>query len=156
MDNIEVFPEDSIPQDLFFDLPTFSNHDPVNINDPLILEFDPVDFDIYKKAFEFVLGEIEFGNSFLTNLTFRTPVRFKGSLETIYKSSVAKYKLLWKDRFVVFSPESFVKIENNQISSYPMKGTIDASIPNASEIILRDEKDHWHLIDPHSLFSHAA
>jgi para-aminobenzoate synthetase component 1 len=49
--------------------------------------------------------------------------------------------LLFENRFVVFSPECFVKIEDGIISSYPMKGTIDASIPSAEEIILNDEKE---------------
>lgn len=31
-----------------------------------------------------------------------------------------------KDAFVVFSPEIFVRINGTLISSYPMKGTIDA------------------------------
>ncbi|NNE25414.1 MAG: aminodeoxychorismate synthase component I [Saprospiraceae bacterium] len=150
MNNIEVFPESSIPEDVYFDLPTFSNHSPFSKDHPLSLDFDPIDFDIYKKAFEFVQAEIKFGNSFLTNLTFRTPVKFQGDLMEIYRSSVAKYKLLWKDRFVVFSPESFVKIKDNQISSYPMKGTIDAGIPNAAEIILNDKKEeaeHYTIVD---------
>jgi para-aminobenzoate synthetase component 1 len=46
-----------------------------------------------------------------------------------------------KDGFVVFSPEIFVKIHGGHIYSYPMKGTIDASIPNASAVILNDEKE---------------
>jgi para-aminobenzoate synthetase component 1 len=41
----------------------------------------------------------------------------------------------------VFSPETFVRIENGKIYSYPMKGTIDASIDNAEEIIINDEKE---------------
>ena len=46
-----------------------------------------------------------------------------------------------KDRFVVFSPEIFVRLENGFIYSYPMKGTIDASLPNAREQILADKKE---------------
>jgi len=34
-----------------------------------------------------------------------------------------------------FSPETFVKIEEGKISTYPMKGTIDASVTNAEEMI---------------------
>ena len=56
--------------------------------------------------------------------------------------SLAKYKLFLKDRFVCFSPETFIKIQNNTIESYPMKGTIDATIPNAYEKILSDEKEY--------------
>ena len=55
--------------------------------------------------------------------------------------SNAKYKLFYKNKFIVFSPESFIRIEGNTISSYPMKGTIDSSTPNAEEIILSDKKE---------------
>ena len=40
-----------------------------------------------------------------------------------------------------FSPECFVKIKDNKISTYPMKGTIDASIPNAEQVIINDYKE---------------
>lgn len=40
-----------------------------------------------------------------------------------------------------FSPESFVRIKNGKIYSYPMKGTLDASLPNAEEVLMNDEKE---------------
>jgi para-aminobenzoate synthetase component 1 len=48
---------------------------------------------------------------------------------------------LVKDDFVLFSPECFVKIKEGAIFSFPMKGTIDASIPNAEEILWSDVKE---------------
>lgn len=101
----------------------------------------PVNFNIYKKSFDYVNEEIKKGNSYLTNLTFPTEININLSLEEIFILSNAKYKLLFKNEFVVFSPETFVKIEDGIISSYPMKGTIDAGIPNAKEILLNDEKE---------------
>jgi para-aminobenzoate synthetase component 1 len=101
----------------------------------------PVEFEKYKEAFDHVVHQISLGNSYLTNLTFPTRIETNLSLEEIYTYSRARYKLLLEDEFVVFSPECFVKIENGIISSYPMKGTIDASIPSAEEIILADEKE---------------
>jgi len=101
----------------------------------------PVDFLEYKKAFDRVIEEIKAGNTYLLNLTFSTPIKCSFSLEEIFEMSNAPYKLLCKDRFVCFSPEPFIKIENNVISTYPMKGTIDASIPNAKEKILANEKE---------------
>ena len=101
----------------------------------------PVNFNIYKKSFDYVNEEIKKGNSYLTNLTFPTEININLSLEEIFIFSNAKYKLLFKNEFVVFSPETFVKIEDGIISSYPMKGTIDAGIPNAKEILLNDEKE---------------
>ena len=46
-----------------------------------------------------------------------------------------------KDCFVVFSPEIFVKIRDEHIYSYPMKGTIDATLPDARRRILEDPKE---------------
>ena len=62
-------------------------------------------------------------------------------MKDIFYTSHAKYKLWWKDKFVVFSPEIFVRIENGEITSYPMKGTIDADLPDAERKILNDEKE---------------
>jgi para-aminobenzoate synthetase component 1 len=101
----------------------------------------PVEFEKYKEAFNYVVDQISLGNSYLTNLTFPTKIETNLSFEEIYSHSRARYKLLFENDFVVFSPECFVKIEDGIISSYPMKGTIDADISNAAEIILSDEKE---------------
>jgi len=107
------------------------------------LEFrrHPIGYEEFKKAFDQVVNEINFGNSFLANLTFQTPIETNLSLEEIFNSSKAKYRLLVPGQFVVFSPETFVKIEKDRIYSYPMKGTIDANIPRAKEAILKDQKE---------------
>src|SRR5690606_6866814 len=47
-------------------------------------------------------------------------------------------------------PETFVKIQDGMIYSYPMKGTIDASVENAEEKILNDPKEkaeHYTIVD---------
>ncbi|MCK4745638.1 MAG: aminodeoxychorismate synthase component I, partial [Bacteroidales bacterium] len=41
----------------------------------------------------------------------------------------------------VFSPERFIRIRGNTISSNPMKGTIDAQIPGAHAKLTSDEKE---------------
>jgi len=91
--------------------------------------------------FRYVVEQINYGNSYLVNLTFKTPIETNLTLADIYELSRAKYKLLYQDQFVVFSPETFVKIADGRIYSYPMKGTIDASIPNAEAQILNDPKE---------------
>ncbi|HEY0772332.1 MAG TPA: aminodeoxychorismate synthase component I, partial [Sphingobacteriaceae bacterium] len=48
---------------------------------------------------------------------------------------------LFKDDFLVFSPETFVQISDGKIYSFPMKGTIDAAVPSAEAVILADEKE---------------
>lgn len=107
----------------------------------ILFDKHPVDFNQYKTVFEKVVAQINAGNTYLLNLTFPTKIDTNLSLEEIYLLSRAEYKLLYKNKFVVFSPESFVKITDGKISSFPMKGTIDASIENAGELILNDAKE---------------
>ena len=101
----------------------------------------PIAREAYFDAFSEVLVNIKKGNSFLLNLTFPSEIKMNTSLETIFHSSKASYKLLRKNEFVVFSPECFIKIEDGHIYSYPMKGTIDANLPNAEHRLLSDEKE---------------
>ena len=101
----------------------------------------PESFDIYRHSFNIVQRNIFAGNSFLTNLTCHTPIETNLTLQDIYFRSKAIYKLWLKDSFTVFSPEIFVRIHQGKISSYPMKGTIDASIPDASRLLMNDPKE---------------
>lgn len=101
----------------------------------------PESLDIYRHSFNVVRRNIFAGNSFLTNLTCRTPIETNLTLQDIYFRSKAIYKLWLKDSFTVFSPEIFVRIHQGKISSYPMKGTIDASIPDASRLLMDDPKE---------------
>ena len=104
-------------------------------------ETNPVSFETYSRSFRTVIEHIYAGNSYLVNLTCATPVRTNLTLKEIFYLSHAPYKLWVKERFVVFSPEIFVRIEDGFIYSYPMKGTIDASLPDARERILADKKE---------------
>lgn len=106
-----------------------------------VWEPHPMPFAAYERSFNLVMSNIRAGNSFLTNLTCRTPVRTNLSMEEIFHRSQAPYKLWLKDRFVLFSPEIFVRIQGGEIRSYPMKGTIDATLPHAEELLMRDEKE---------------
>lgn len=105
------------------------------------LEKNPISFDVYKSAFDLIVFHQMEGDSYLANLTFPTRIDINLSLKEIFLQSRAPYRLWFKDRFVVFSPEPFVRINDGKISSFPMKGTIDASIPNAKELLLGDEKE---------------
>jgi para-aminobenzoate synthetase component 1 len=101
----------------------------------------PLPFERYSEAFAIVHRNISLGNSFLLNLTFPTLIETELSLAEIYSLSVAKYKLLYYNSFVVFSPEIFVRIIDDEIKSYPMKGTIDASVADAEKALLDDVKE---------------
>lgn len=101
----------------------------------------PISYEAFLPPFQYVVNQINYGNSYLVNLTFETPIQTNLTLRQIYQRSSAKYKVCFADQFVVFSPETFVKINNGQIFSYPMKGTIDASMPDAEKILMNDPKE---------------
>lgn len=101
----------------------------------------PVSFKNYKNGFDKVIQHIQNGDTYLLNFTQPTPVQCNLGLNEIFRISHAPYKVLLKDRFVCFSPESFVKIEQGRIYAFPMKGTIDAGLENAEHAILNDSKE---------------
>lgn len=101
----------------------------------------PVELKEYIDVFNNVKRNINLGNSYLLNLTFPTLIETGLSLDNIFNASVAKYKLLYYDTFVVFSPEIFVRIIDGEIKSFPMKGTIESSIKDAENVLLADEKE---------------
>lgn len=107
----------------------------------LVWKPQPQSFERYKQSFDTVHRNLYAGNSFLTNLTCCTPVHTNLSLLQVFENSKAPYRLWWKDKFAVFSPEIFIRIIENKISSYPMKGTIDAAQDNAHETLLNDIKE---------------
>ncbi|WP_300700947.1 aminodeoxychorismate synthase component I, partial [uncultured Phocaeicola sp.] len=63
------------------------------------------------------------------------------TLEDVFRHSKALYKLWLKDRLVCFSPEIFVRIEDGKIKSFPMKGTIDATLSDAAKQLMDDPKE---------------
>lgn len=101
----------------------------------------PEPYDVYRRSFDIVRRNILLGNSFLLNLTCRTPISTNLSLRDIYMRSRAKYKLWWRGHFTMFSPEIFVKIQKGKISTYPMKGTVDAEVDDARRRLLDDRKE---------------
>jgi len=113
-----------------------TNHKKTNITNRL-----HVSFEEYKKALKKVKKEIKKGNTYLLNLTFETQLDGDIDMESIFHSANAPFKLHVKDKFVCYSPERFVQIKDNQISTYPMKGTIEAAVPHALERILANQKE---------------
>ncbi len=101
----------------------------------------PIPYERYEKAFNKVMEAINRGDSFLLNLTFPTRLGTNLSIDEIFLASRAKYRLRYGDRFVVFTPEPFVTIRGNVIRSYPMKGTMDATLEGAEEKLLTDIKE---------------
>jgi para-aminobenzoate synthetase component 1 len=101
----------------------------------------PVSFEKFSAGFNQVMWHIKNGDTYLLNFTQTTCIETNLSLGEIFQISSAPYKIYLKDKFVCFSPETFVKIRNGKIYSYPMKGTIDAGIENAEQLILNDSKE---------------
>lgn len=96
----------------------------------------------YDRGFEVVMGHLRAGNSYLVNLTCETPVTCNLTLREVFDGTEARYKLWFDDRFVCFSPERFVRIgAEGRISTFPMKGTIDAALPEAERRVLEDAKE---------------
>lgn len=147
LDNIE---KESIPISLCFPHYTFKNNEVIErVNDQsenaLISIIQP-DFDLYKKKFDRTQRLFNKLGVDVINLTSATQIELHQSLQAIYNLSSAKYKVYLEDCFVCFSPETFIRIDSNgEISSYPMKGTIDALLPNAADRILnhpKEEEEH--------------
>ena len=136
-----IQPLKELDSDIFFKIGNQRNYDRTPLEKAYSLKKYPLDFSKYQKSLEEVLEEIRSGNTYLLNLTFKTPIESNLDLKEIFTYAKAKYKLYFKDQFICFSPEKFIEIEGNTISTYPMKGTIDASLPNAKEKILANEKE---------------
>ena len=136
-----VQPLDSLDDDVFFKIGGYRNYSKTPIDKNYTIKKNPIDFKSYKNSLDRVLEEIRLGNTYLLNLTFKTHIQTNLTLKEIFSYARAKYKLYFKDRFICFSPEKFIEIEGNTISTYPMKGTIEASIPNAKEKILTNQKE---------------
>jgi len=138
---IFVKPLDNLDNDIYYKIEDWHNYSTEKMQQNFKFSKSPINFIKYKEAFEHIITEIHSGNSYLLNLTFKTPIECSLSLKEIFKYSRAKFKLYFKDEFICFSPERFINIRDNIISTYPMKGTIDANIPNAKDSILNNKKE---------------
>lgn len=95
----------------------------------------------YQHSFNIVRNAMLAGNSYLANLTCRVGLQTNLSLLDLYHAANARYRLWMKDKLVCFSPETFVKISQGKIHSYPMKGTAEDVSPLSAEQLLANEKE---------------
>ncbi|MDO5760385.1 MAG: aminodeoxychorismate synthase component I [Bacteroidota bacterium] len=129
-------------KEVLFSTPLGSNHSACCLKKDIpSLKAFPIDYSLYKQGFDKIKLSLLRGDSYLANYTVATPIKITHSLEEIFSYVNSPFKLCLPEEFVCFSPERFVRIENNSIYTHPMKGTIDASIPNAQKIILKDKKE---------------
>lgn len=151
MENVEVFTEKELSErGILVDFKGFKNVQPKEISQDLEWETYPEDKETYEKGFQIVQENLKKGNSYLINYTRKTKVETNRTLEEIFYLSKAKYKVFYPEKFVFFSPETFVLVEDNTITTHPMKGTIDADIPNAEQILKSNEKEkaeHYTVVD---------
>ncbi|ASK31113.1 aminodeoxychorismate synthase component I [Chryseobacterium sp. T16E-39] len=151
-ENVEIYLENEIEKSgLLIDFQSFSTS---KTNNKLTKKIEwksyPETLQSFKTGFDKVQKNIHRGDSYLVNYTRKTKIETNLSLEEIFLHSDAKYKVFYKDFFVFFSPETFVKIIDDKISTYPMKGTIDASVENAKETLKNDKKEkaeHYTVVD---------
>lgn len=130
-------------ENIFYSINSIGNLKTIVEEEVIPLQIHPIEKSVYKEAFNIVKSNIILGNSYLTNLTFPTSISTSTSLIHIIKKANANYKLFFKNEFISFSPESFIKIKNNKIYTFPMKGTIDALINNAKDLLLSDKKETY-------------
>jgi para-aminobenzoate synthetase component 1 len=129
--------------ELLFEINGFSNAPKSKIgkNASFNLEIESSLDTQYESKFSRVMHYLNRGDSFVTNLTIKTRIHTNYTLRELFYFGNARYKIWYKEEFLVFSPETFIQIKNQKIFSFPMKGTIDAAIPHAKEKILADQKE---------------
>lgn len=148
-----LFIENPMQQtEVLFRTPTAFNKQKTTVSSTLhaALSASPISLLEYKRRFDVIMQGLMCGDSFLANLTAKTPVQTDLSLEEIFMQSISPYGLYVPGEFVCFSPERFIKIADDIVSTNPMKGTISADIPDAKRVILADPKEtaeHYTIVD---------
>lgn len=127
-----------------------TNNPHINTEQEVLFQKFPVSFEAYQEAFEQVQYHIKRGDTYLINLSAPTLIKSNLSLWNIFLRSKAKYRLFFKNKFTCFSPEIFIQIKQGQIFTYPMKGTIEAQLPESQAQLLADPKEkaeHHTIVD---------
>jgi len=106
----------------------------------------PFDRDSYCRAVEKVINYIRAGDIYQVNLSQRFSIPFAGSPLALYKKltgiNPAPFAALleWPEAALVSaSPERFLRLEQSQVESRPIKGTRPRGKTPAADQLLRDE-----------------
>lgn len=144
-DQTEVIVEEvcNLPSDeLLIDFPLFSNvGQAAPSTTPLQWYAEKHDRVHYEHQINEVKRQINAGNSYLANLTERIAIHTNLSLRDIFLRAHAPYRCWLRHRFTCFSPEPFVRVDGTTISTFPMKGTIDANLPDAAQQLIGSAKE---------------
>jgi len=152
MENVLIFSQEDLDaQKILVDFPNFKNVQPFTFETKEVTwKSFPQSKEDYQKGFGIVQNHLKLGDSYLINYTCETPIETNLSLEEIFYRSEAKYKVLLPKNFTFFSPETFVEIKNQEIFTHPMKGTIEASVPNAIDELknsVKEKAEHYTVVD---------
>ena len=130
--NILVFTLDEMKDSgIHFNICENSSQIESNIK-PSINKIEAVSKKQFDISYKLVQKHLKQGNSYLLNLTFKTPIELNCSLLDVYAHSNAKYKAYISGEFTFFSPETFIQIsKKGKIQTFPMKGTS----------LVKDDKD---------------
>lgn len=111
----------------------------------------PCSISRYAASFAAVQSHLARGDSYLLNLCMATPVKTNLTLRSLFRFARAPYRMfLGADSripgvhgrgCVCFSPEPFVTVRGRSISTFPMKGTAQAT-PEALQWLETDEKEN--------------
>lgn len=152
MENVLIFGQEDLEgQKILVDFPNFKNVQKLTFEPKEVTwKSFPQSKEDYQKGFKIVQNHLKLGDSYLINYTCETPIETNLSLEEIFCQSDAKYKVLLPENFTFFSPETFVEIKNQEIFTHPMKGTIEASVPNAINELknsVKEKAEHYTVVD---------
>lgn len=144
--------EDINPEILQYDFPEVTNRAsaPIPTVEHIIFKAVPIPFTLYNQAYELVQHHLHRGDSYLLNLTFPTAITTNLSIRQMFHLAKAPYCLWWRDHFTCFSPETFVRIRQGNIFSYPMKGTLDTARSGGSQQLLdnpKEKAEHATIVD---------
>lgn len=110
-----------------------------------------ISFEEYKTKFEKIQYHLRRGDTYLLNLTQKTPIKLPVPIEDVARTVYGKFVGYWPKRFLFFSPEPFVYIDaNHYIHTFPMKGTSRGSTdPLGTKLITseKEQREHATVVD---------
>ncbi|MBN8219813.1 MAG: aminodeoxychorismate synthase component I [Spirochaetes bacterium] len=117
---------------------------PATSSRPLEIAAPPPEVQVTQaiRQLQHELGE---GYSYLVNFCSQTGIRLNTSPQALFEASAAPFTVWLENEFIAFSPEAFVRIAGNEITTTPMKGTgYDAAALLADA---KEQAEHATIVD---------
>tara|TARA_B100001029_G_C15062001_1_gene459335 strand:+ start:3785 stop:5002 length:1218 start_codon:yes stop_codon:yes gene_type:complete len=139
----------------------FSNYKPLK-NISITKIFDRISKKEYFKSIKKIKQYLEIGDVYQINRTYPINYKLKGNVFDLYtymnwriKPRRGFYLNIKTKQFLSFSPEEFIKVKNNIISTFPMKGTRPEGsneiekMKNINELSdsVKDKAEHLMIVD---------